>query len=200
LSQEQGSITIVQAGAVGLRRPSYPVDPRAIGSAELNELIDALRAGLVVAPGVGLAAPQIGVASRVVLVQDPASFHARVSEARLAELERTVIEPYVLINPELERVGDETRTFFEGCLSVDGYCGLVERAHTVRVRWLDTEGERHEALRSGWHARILQHEVDHLNGILYIDRMYTRTFMTTDNYADWVGQPLDAVRAAFGLS
>ena len=76
----------------------------------------------------------------------------------------------------------------------------MERAHTVRVRWLDPKGERHQALRTGWHARILQHEVDHLNGILYVDRMYTRTFMTTDNYADWVGQPIDAIRAAFGLA
>jgi peptide deformylase len=191
---------IVQVGAVLLRRPSRSVDPRAIGSPELAALVDALRAGLVAAPGVGLAAPQIGVPLRVVLVQDPAEFQARVSEERLAELERTPVEPYVLINPELERVGDDRRTFFEGCLSVEGYCALVERWRTVRVRWLDVEGHPQEAVRTGWHARILQHEIDHLNGILYVDRMFTRTFMTTDNYADWVGQPLSVVRDAFGLS
>ncbi len=165
----------------------------------MAEVIDALRAGLVEAPGVGLAAPQIGVPWRVVLVQDPPEFHTRVSEARLVELERTPVEPYVLINPEIERVGDERRTFFEGCLSVDGYCALVERSHTVRVRWLDPEGGHHDEVASGWHARILQHEVDHLNGILYIDRMYTRSFMTTDNYVDWAHQPLAAIRAAFLL-
>jgi peptide deformylase len=192
-------VPIVPAGAVILRRPSRPVDPRAIGSAELAELIDALRAGLVESPGVGLAAPQIGVPYRVVLVQDPPEFHTRVPEERLAELERTPVEPYVLINPEIERVGDERRTFFEGCLSVDGYCALVERSRTVRVSWTDPEGGRHEAVRSGWHARILQHEVDHLNGILYVDRMYTRSFMTTTSYAEWVHQPVSAVRAAFGL-
>jgi peptide deformylase len=197
--QARGSVSIVQVGAVVLRRPSRAVDPRAIGSPELAGLIAALEAGLAEAGGVGLAAPQIGVPLRVVLVQDPPQFLARVPEARLAELERTPVEPYVLINPEIERVGDERRTFFEGCLSVDGYCGLVERTRTVRVRWLDPAGGRHEEVRHGWHARILQHEVDHLDGILYVDRMFTRSFMTTINYADWVHQPVDAVRRAFGL-
>ncbi len=190
---------IVQAGAVALRAVARAVDRRAVGSAELAGLIDALRAALDAAPGVGLAAPQIGVGLRVVLVQDPAEFQARVSEERLAELERTPLEPYVLVNPEIEKLGDEKRTFFEGCLSVEGYCALVERSRSVRVRWLDPQGQRHEAVRYGWHARILQHEVDHLNGILYVDRMYSRSFMTTTNYAAWVHQPLDVIRTAFGL-
>jgi peptide deformylase len=193
-------MTIVQAGAEILRRPCRSVDRRAMGSAPLTELVAALRAGLAETPGVGLAAPQIGVDRRVVLVQDPAEFHARVSPERLVELERTPVDPYVLVNPEVEAVGDERRTFFEGCLSVDGYCALVERARTVRVRWVDLEGERHEALQSGWHARILQHEFDHLNGILYIDRMFTRSFMTMVNYGEWVHQPLAVVRSAFGIS
>ncbi len=192
-------MAIVQAGAQVLRRPARPVDARAIGSPELDELIAALRAGLVEAPGVGLAAPQIGVGRRVVLIQDPAENLALVAPERLADRERAPVEPYVLINPEVEVLGDERRTFFEGCLSVDGYCALVERARTVEVRWLDPAGERHEAVVSGWHARIVQHEVDHLNGILYIDRMFTRSFMTTENYLSWIDQPLDAVRSALGL-
>jgi peptide deformylase len=192
-------MAIVQAGARVLRRPARAVDPQAIGSAEIDELIEALRAGLVEAPGVGLAAPQIGVGLRVVLISDPAENLAHVAPKRLVERERTPVEPYVLINPEVEVVGDERRTFFEGCLSVDGYCALVERARTVRVRWLDPAGGRREAVVSGWHARIVQHEVDHLNGILYIDRMFTRSFMTNENYAAWVDQPLDAVRSALGL-
>jgi peptide deformylase len=192
-------VAIVQAGAQVLRRPARPVDPRAIGSAELTEVIAALRGGLEAVPGVGLAAPQLGVPLRVVLVQDPLAFQARVPEGRLAELERSPVEPYVLINPDVVRIGDERRTFFEGCLSVEGYCALVERARTVRVRWLDPDGNRHEAVRHGWHARILQHEADHLDGILYLDRMFTRTFMTTPHYAEWVDQPLEAIKAAFGL-
>jgi peptide deformylase len=54
-------------------------------------------------------------------------------------------------------------------------------------------------VRRGWHARILQHEVDHLNGILYVDRMYSRTFMTNDNYGAWADRPLDVIRATFGV-
>jgi peptide deformylase len=162
-------------------------------------LIEALAAGLEESPGVGLAAPQIGVPLRVVLVQDPPEYHDRLSEQRRVELEREPVAPYVLINPELEAVGDERRMFFEGCLSVEGYCALVSRARQVRVRWLDPGGTAHEAVRTGWHARILQHEVDHLNGILYVDRMYSRTFMTTAHYADWAHQPLAALREAFGL-
>jgi peptide deformylase len=192
-------VTILQVGAAVLRRRADHVDPDKLTSPKLGELIEVLRAGLVETPGVGLAAPQIGVSLRVALIQDPPQFHARVSEDRLAELERTAVEPYILINPEIEPVGDERRTFFEGCLSVDGYCALVERAKTVRVRWLDPSGDYHEALQSGWHARILQHEIDHLNGILYVDRMLPRSFMTTLNYADWVDEPLDKVRAVFGV-
>ncbi|MDQ1398989.1 MAG: peptide deformylase [Acidimicrobiaceae bacterium] len=192
-------MTILQVGAAVLRRRADHVDPDKLTSPKLGELIEVLRAGLVETPGVGLAAPQIGVSLRVALIQDPPQFHARVSEDRLAELERTAVEPYILINPEIEPVGDERRTFFEGCLSVDGYCALVERAKTVRVRWLDPSGDYHEALQSGWHARILQHEIDHLNGILYVDRMLPRSFMTTLNYADWVDEPLDIVRAVFGV-
>jgi peptide deformylase len=192
-------VAIVQAGSEVLRRPSRPVDVRDIGSPDLKDLIAALEAGLLEAPGVGLAAPQIGVARRVILVQDPAEFQVHVSPERLAERERTPVAPYILINPEVDPVGTERRTFFEGCLSVDGYCALVERARSVRVRWLDPEGRRHEAVQHGWHARILQHEIDHLNGILYVDRMFTRSFMTTDNFVQWAPQSLDVVRHALGV-
>ncbi len=190
-------MAIIQAGAAVLRRLAQPVEPTAIGSLELTQLIDALWAGLEEVPGVGLAAPQIGVPLRVVVVQDPEEYLDRVPEERREEVERTPIAPYALINPEIEPVGDDRRTFFEGCLSVEGYCALVERAHTVRVRWLDPAGQYHDDLRSGWHARILQHEVDHLDGILYIDRMLTRSFMTTTNFVDWVHEPVAAVREAF---
>jgi peptide deformylase len=192
-------VAIVQAGAAVLRRVARPVAPAAIGTPELAHLIDALWAGLEEAPGVGLAAPQIGVPLRVIVVQDPEEYLDRVPEERRDEVERRPIAPYALINPEIEPVGDGRRTFFEGCLSVDGYCGLVERAHTVRVRWVDPAGEHHDDLQSGWHARILQHEVDHLDGILYVDRMLTRSFMTTANFVDWVHEPVAAVRDAFGI-
>jgi peptide deformylase len=192
------AVAIVEAGDLVLRRRAEPVAEGAIGSTEISELIDAMATALSDAGGVGLAAPQIGVPLRVVLVQDPPEFHTDIPSEVLVERERTEIPPYVLINPELELVGEETRTFFEGCLSIDGYCGLVPRARSVRVRWLDPSGTRHDAVRTGWHARILQHEIDHLEGVLYVDRVLTRTFMTTRQYRAWAQQPPDAVRHAFG--
>jgi peptide deformylase len=191
-------VAIVQAGAAVLRRPALPVDPKKAGSSELAQLIDEMWAALTEAPGVGLAAPQIGVPLRLVVIHDLQEYIERVSESRRAELERSPIAPYVLINPEIETLGEERRTFFEGCLSVEGYCALVNRARTVRVRWLDPAGEEHQEVRTGWHARILQHEVDHLDGVLYIDRMLSRSFMTTANYAEWADQPVEALLEALG--
>jgi peptide deformylase len=191
-------VAIVQAGAAVLRRGAHPIDPNKAGSPELAQLIDEMWAALTESPGVGLAAPQIGVPLRLVVIHDLQEYIDRVSESRRAELERAPIAPYVLINPEIETVGEERRTFFEGCLSVEGYCALVDRARTVRVRWLDPSGEEHQEVRTGWHARILQHEVDHLDGVLYIDRMRSRSFMTTANYAEWADQPVEAILEALG--
>jgi peptide deformylase len=126
-------------------------------------------------PGVGLAAPQISVSRRVVVVKDPREFVERLSPSQQAERERVPIEPYVLINPELTITASETRTFYEGCLSVEGYVAAVERFHEVEVRFLDVTGQVKQKRVRGWHARILQHEVDHLDGTLYVDRMDTRT-------------------------
>ncbi|MDP9074026.1 MAG: peptide deformylase [Actinomycetota bacterium] len=192
-------MAIVQAGDPVLRRLASPVAADRIGSDGMNQLIDALYRALAEVPGVGVAAPQLGVGLRVVLIQDPAEFQARVDPDRLIELEREPIQPYVLINPFLEVVGLDTRTFFEGCLSVEGYRGLVRRAATVRVRYLDVEGRQHDEIRHGWHARILQHEVDHLDGALYVDRMLTRSFMTDAHYVDWALQPTGAVFHTFGI-
>ncbi|MGQ0616694.1 MAG: peptide deformylase [Acidimicrobiia bacterium] len=193
-------MAIVQAGDPVLRRPAEPLSARAIRSSRTRKLLEAMQATLREIPGVGLAAPQIGVGLRVVIVQDLPEYMEGTSRARLAELEREVIKPYVLINPVIEPVGEERRTFFEGCLSVEGYRGLVERAHSVRARYTDIHGDDHDDMCRGWHARILQHEVDHLDGTLYVDRMATRSFMTDDHYDDWLDEPVDAVRAAFGIT
>jgi peptide deformylase len=191
-------LVVIQAGDPVLRRVAEELSMERIASPDAAELIEELRISLAEKPGVGIAAPQIGVSLRVVIVQDPAAFQAGIVPERLAELERVPVEQYVLINPELEAIGDESRTFFEGCLSIDGYRALVRRSYRVRVRYLDPEGNRHEDVVSGWHARILQHEVDHLNGTLYIDRMSTRSFMNDEHYEYWAHQPPDVVGRVFG--
>ena len=188
---------MIQAGDPVLRRVAEELTMESIASPGTAELISELQVSLAEKPGVGIAAPQIGVSLRVVLVQDPAAFQAGIPPERLAQLEREPVEQYVLINPELETIGTETRTFFEGCLSVDGYRALVRRAHRVRVRYLDIDGNRHEEIVTGWHARILQHEVDHLNGTLYVDRMFTRSFMSDEHYEYWAHESPDVVARVF---
>jgi peptide deformylase len=87
----------------------------------------------------------------------------------------------VIINPKLTVIGDSSAEFFEGCLSVNGYSAVVDRALNVRVECLNERGEAITINAAGWYARILQHEIDHLNGILYVDRMNTRTLSTAEN-------------------
>ena len=85
-----------------------------------------------------------------------------------------------MINPELEPIGDASAAFFEGCLSVAGYRAVVRRHLKVRCRGLGGDGAPVDFVAEGWQARILQHEVDHLNGVLYTDRMENRTFRRVD--------------------
>jgi peptide deformylase len=155
----------------------------------MAELVERMWATLDAVPGVGLAAPQIGEPWRVVVIHDLPEFIERYSPTQLIERERQVIEPYVLINPVLTAVGYETRTHFEGCLSVEGYTAAVERFHEVEVAYVDPSGDRRRLRASGWHARILQHEVDHLDGMLYVDRMNPRTLCTNDAYAGLAALP-----------
>jgi hypothetical protein len=87
---------------------------------------------------------------------------------------------HVIINPEITLLGDDRADIYEGCLSLSGFSAVVPRAHRVRVAYLDEQGEPQSVDASGWYARILQHEIDHLQGMLYIDRMESRTFTSLD--------------------
>jgi peptide deformylase len=88
----------------------------------------------------------------------------------------------VIINPVIAYSSGEKKSFYEGCLSLPGFSAVVPRARTIRVAYLDERAERQFVEASGWYARILQHEIDHLQSTLYIDRMLTRTFTTLDNW------------------
>jgi peptide deformylase len=166
---------VVQVGTPVLRQRAMEVPATEFASDDIKELIARMWDTLDVVPGVGLAAPQIGDSRRVVVVKDPSEFVERLSPSQQAERDRVLIEPYVLINPALTVIGSETRTFFEGCLSVEGYVAAVERFHEVDVRFVNVTGQARRQRVRGWHARILQHEVDHLDGTLYVDRMDTRS-------------------------
>lgn len=110
------------------------------------------------APGVGLAAPQVSVASRIVVIE-----YGDEEENQDKKL-------YVVVNPELTFPTEETQIGVEGCLSVPGLVGEVERYQDVVVRGLNRQGKPIKIKASGWLARIFQHEIDHLDGIVYTDR------------------------------
>lgn len=158
-------------------------------------MIDTMRA----APGVGLAAPQIGVGLRVIVLEDPELLQSMLADQEKVERQRAAFDLKVFINPTLTLLGQETATFFEGCLSVRGYAALVERSLEVEVEGLDEYGAPQRWRVSGWPARILQHEVDHLNGMLYLDRMKTRSFSTMEQTRErFAGKRIDEILRELG--
>jgi len=162
-------LKIVQTGDPVLREPARPLTPADLAKAEIQQLIELMRETMRDAPGVGLAAPQIGVPLQLAVIEDVGE-----SEAQ----ERKPVPFHVIATPRLT-LGDEIVEHYEGCLSVDGFQAVVPRARSVKVEALDHRGQPITIDASGWYARILQHEIDHLNGMLYIDRMKTRTFGST---------------------
>ncbi len=134
------------------------------------------------APGVGLAAPQVGSSLQLAVIEDKADYTKDVPPDVLADRERKPVPFHVLINPRITLAPGETKDFYEGCLSLPGFTAVVPRARQVRVECLDHQGEERTIVASGWYARILQHEIDHLQGMIYIDRMRSRTFSTLDNF------------------
>lgn len=191
------TLPIVQVGDPVLRARARPVTPAELASAETQTLIAQMRETMRAAPGVGLAAPQIGQSIQLVVIEDPPKLHEGLTPAELRERERDAVPFHVLVNPKLKRVGDAEVLAFEGCLSFAGFTMVVPRARRVRVEALDETGKPITIEASGWYARILQHEVDHLRGVVCCDRMRTRTLMSVDNYkATWAGVPLPEIMKA----
>ncbi len=187
---------ILQIGEPVLRSAAREVAPEEIRSDAFQRLIQRMRDTMREAPGVGLAAPQIGEPLQVAVIEDREEY-LRDDADWLAERERAVVPFYVIVNPRLSVTLADPREFFEGCLSVAGLTALVPRAGAVLVKCLDEHGRPRVIEARGWHARILQHEIDHLRGALYVDRMAPRTLMTTANYARyWRNHSLDELRAA----
>jgi peptide deformylase len=194
------TVTIVEAGAPVLRQRATEVAPEAIATPAFAELVAAMTAAMRGAPGVGLAAPQIGVGQRVIVLEDRAELIARLTAEERRERERAPFPLQVIVNPQLRTIGDERTVFFEGCLSVPGYVALVERHREVEVTGLDAQGAALTWRVSGWPSRILQHEVDHLDGILYVDRMITRSFVAeAQARARFTGRPIAEIRDLLGL-
>ena len=185
---------IVKFGDPVLTRKAEPV---AEVTGEIRQLVDDMIETMYAAPGVGLAAPQIGLPLQLAVIEDSPEYHANATPAELAERERQVVPFQVIINPVITLEPGEPVEFFEGCLSVDGWMALVARAAAVRVEALDEQGRDVRLSVRGWHARILQHEIDHLHGTLCVDRMDPRTLSSHANYSKLGrGRAATDVRAA----
>jgi peptide deformylase len=189
-------LTIVQAGDPVLRRAARALRPNEIRSREIRELIQQMKETMYAAPGVGLAAPQIGQGIQLAVIEDRPEYIKDWTPAQLADRERKVVPFHVIINPRITLIGDERIEFFEGCLSLANLMALVPRARQVRVECVDEKGEPKVIEAGGWYARILQHEIDHLGGSMYVDHMYPRTLMTVENYTKhWKDKSLPEIRA-----
>ena len=145
---------IIQLPDKRLRRVSEPVVKI---DAEVKKLVADMFETMYEAPGVGLAAVQVGVPKRIVTI-----------DATRGEEEK---QPFVLINPEILWTSDEKSVLEEGCLSIPEYIDEVERPVKVKARFLDLEGRTIEVEAEGLFARVMQHEIDHINGVLFIDHL-----------------------------
>jgi peptide deformylase len=195
-------LPIVQCGEPILRQRAEPVDPATIGDRDVQRLIARMKATMEAAPGVGLAAPQIGEPIRLAVLQDGPERWSQLTPDQLLERDRRILLFTVLVNPVLVRADSaDPVSFYEGCLSVPGLTGVVARHSSVLVEALDEHGDPRSWTFTGWPARIAQHEVDHLDGVLYLDRVETRSLSTTDVYLQrWAHRQVPEASAALGFS
>jgi peptide deformylase len=175
-------IKICEAGEPVLRKVSRMLTRSEIVSDRTQALIASMYETMRAAPGVGLAAPQIGLDLQLAVIEDRQEYLDKVPVEHSTERLRTPIAPHVLINPRITVEQGAAVEFFEGCLSLPGFTAIVPRALSVRVECLNERAEPVTIEARGWYARILQHEIDHLMGTMYIDRMLTRSFMGRENF------------------
>ena len=192
------TLKIVQAGHPVLRQKARPMAADEIRSTSCQQLIELMRQTMYDAPGVGLAAPQVGLSLQLAVIEDREDFLKGMDPQALAERDRRPVPFTVIINPVITLEGTSVE-FFEGCLSVTGFSAIVPRASRVRVDCLNHNAEPVTIEATGWHARILQHEIDHLEGTVYLDRMLSRSLATADNLARyWKDKPIAEVRRLLG--
>lgn len=160
----------------------------------LPELVAGMRVTMREAPGVGLAAPQVGLGLALAVLEDPGA----VDEETAGVRERAGLPFRVLVNPAYAPVGDERVAFYEGCLSVPGWQAVTPRWRSVRVTGTDETGADVDEVVHGWSARIVQHETDHLGGRLYLDGAELRSLVVGWDAAGW-SHDLTPRRAAAAL-
>ena len=181
-------LKVARMGHPVLRARAKAIDPASIGTPRIQQLIDDMFETMTEYQGVGLAAPQVHESLRL--------FVAGFSTNEDEDDDRTRVPLMALINPEITPIGQEIVEEWEGCLSIPDIRGRVPRARQISVRAYDRKGRRIELKASGFTARVIQHETDHLDGILFFDRMRSLETLTfLDEFGRyWTGEdtPEDA--------
>jgi peptide deformylase len=180
-------LKIVHVGDPVLRQEARELTVTEIREAEIQRLIEAMRETMNDAPGVGLAAPQVGLPLRIAVIEDKPEYTEKAPKEAVKERERSPVPFHVIINPKIRPEPSADVKFYEGCLSLPGFLAMVPRKQKVVVDCLDHRGEPRTLKASGWYARILQHEIDHLDGMVYVDRMVSRTFTSAENLNRFFG-------------
>ena len=187
--------SIVQAGHPVLRQLAAPFTGQLSG-AELGQLIDLMRSVMHKAPGVGLAAPQLGIPLQVAVLEDQFVVDPDVAAAR----GREPLPFFAMLNPTYQPLGGSTVAFYEGCLSLNGLQAAVDRPEAVRLDFTTPDGSPQQREFSGWQARIVQHEADHVHGILYLDRAELRSISNNAEYsARWAQPDISLARKELGF-
>lgn len=186
---------IVQAGHPALRQPAVAFDGQ-IPDTELQALVTLMRQVMHAAPGVGLAAPQLGIPLQLAVLEDQHELPENLTQVR----QREPLEFFAILNPSYTSIGSDVASFYEGCLSVTGWQAVVHRAAAVQLTYLDVSGVAQQRGFTGWQARIVQHETDHLSGTIYLDKAVTRSLSSNAEYErHWAQPTIDKAQRELGF-
>ncbi len=190
-------LNIVQYDDPILRQVAKEVPMADITSPYIKDIIASMKETMHAAPGVGLAAPQVGISLQIAVIEDCEAYMSAMKSEIKIERGRKPIPFHVIINPKITMMIDPKVAYFEGCLSVNGVSRITARAKAVTVECYDENGEKKVIHADGWYARILQHEIDHLNGKLFIDIADKRTEIETtpENRIKWLNATAEEVKS-----
>lgn len=157
--EESSLLEVIRLGHPVLRQVAEPVPEDYFGTGRLNDLFGKMVRTMTAEDGVGLAGPQVAETLRLFVYWVP------------GDDDQPDVAPTFLANPDIRPVGDAVEEGWEGCLSIPGLRGIVPRYRRIKVRGRDLEGNAVSLTADGFHARVIQHEFDHLDGVVFLDRM-----------------------------
>ena len=182
---------VLKMGHPTLRVKAEPIPVEELKSKDFKDLIADMLETMEEEEGIGIAAPQIGVSKQVAIVGVPKE-NPRYPDLPEDEEPEVDFDILVVINPTITVIDDTPSGFWEGCLSVPGLRGYVERPSKIKVEYTDIHGEKQVIEASGFAATVFQHELDHLDGVLYVDRVEDKTKLAfMDEYMEFHDQDLE---------